>query len=100
MRKGLRKSNYWSLNQKIIGEDETAECTEWFSDGVVRLLEQVSTKFSSRLSDLDSEATAVVWVGLFGIQNQGAFNIRPDASKMLGEYGLELVFDMYIDNDS
>tara|TARA_R110000744_G_scaffold352465_1_gene458559 strand:- start:684 stop:1067 length:384 start_codon:yes stop_codon:yes gene_type:complete len=100
VRKGIQKSNYWAINQRIEGDDTIADCTDWFSDGLIKLLGQVSSDFKSRIIALDSEACVICWVGLFGIQDQGGLNIRSDASKMLGEYDLELVFDMYIDNES
>ena len=99
-RKGNRESNYWSLQTKVRGEDQKPKRIHWFSDGVSRLLEQIPTDFVQQLSELDPESDASIWTGLFGIQDQGAFNIRSDVSKMLGEYDLELVFDMYIDHDS
>ena len=100
VQKGNYESNYWSLQFKVRGEEQNTDSIHWFSDAVIRLLEQVPIDFIQKLSTLDSEIEAILWVGLFGIQDQGAFNIHPDVSKMLGEYDLELVFDMYIDHDS
>jgi hypothetical protein len=97
--KGTHVSNYWSLQIKVSGENETADRTDWFSDGLVRLLDQVSINFVNKLEALDPDSSAIVWVGLFDIQDQGAFNIRADVSRRLGEYGLELVFDMYVDHE-
>lgn len=98
--KGTRKSNYWAFWLRVDCDEEVAECTEWFSDGIIRLLERLPSEFVSRLTEMDSDLCAIVWVGLFGIQDQGAINIRSDVSKLLAEYNLDLVFDMYIDNNS
>ncbi len=97
VRKEVYVSNYWALRVKMRGEVESSDCTEWFSDGIVRLLKQVPADFVSQLANLDPATEPIVWVGLFDVQDQGAFNIRADASRMLGLYELELEFDMYID---
>lgn len=100
IRKGNYESHYWALYEKIKGDPLDENHTNWFSDGVIKLLQQVPADLVSQLERIDPEVGAIVWIGLFGIQDQGAFNIRADASKLLGEYKLELVFDMYIDHDS
>ncbi len=97
--KGAFQTNYWSHCIKVSGKDETSDRTDWFSDGLARLLDQIPVDFAQQLNSLDPDSSAIVWVGLFDIRDQGAFNIRADTSKRLGEYGLELVFDMYIDWD-
>ncbi len=103
MRKGKSRtekheSNYWSYAIKVLGKDEAADQTHWFSDGLIRLLKDLPVDFVKQLQTRDAEASAVIWVGLFDVQDQGAINIRSDVSKMLGERDLELVFDMYIDH--
>ena len=98
IRKANYESNFWSLRIRVCGKDESAERIHWFSDGILRLLNQVSTDFVQRLSERDPDSCAIIWVGLFDIQDQGAFDIRSDASRMLGERDLELVFDMYVDH--
>lgn len=91
-----REANFWSLTVEIRGFDSVNERTDWFSDGIVRLLERVPKDFVHQLDTHDPDVSATIWAGLFDVRDQGAFNIRADASRMLGEYGLELVFDMYI----
>lgn len=98
--KKTAEANHWSLVIKVRGEDEKTDSIHWFSDGIVRLLTPIRTDFVQRLKEFDPDVGAIIWVGLFDIQDQGAFNIRSDASKMLGERDLELVFDMYVDHSA
>lgn len=102
-RKGVRQrrsydTNYWSLRIKVLGKEEEADRIHWFSDGLIRLLKDLPVDFVQQLKARDPEVGALIWVGLFDVQSQGAFNIRSDVSAMLGERDLELVFDMYVDH--
>jgi hypothetical protein len=98
VRKGIYETNYWCLSLKLRGEEEEGEQTHWFSDGLIRLLSQLPENFVHKLKARDPEIGANLWVGLYDIQNQGAFNIRSDVSKLLGERELELIFDLYVDH--
>ncbi len=104
-RKGLHQeekyiSNYWARRIKVNGAQEERDETDWFSDGLIRLLSPTPVDFVNELKAQDPEVSAILWIGLFDIQDQGALNIRSDVSRMLGERDLELVFDMYIDHKS
>ena len=97
--RGTTNANYWSLVIKVRGVGMKRRNRFIGSpDGIVRLLTPIRADFVQQLKARDPEIGANIWVGLFDIQDQGAFNIRSDASKMLGERDFELVFDMYVDH--
>ena len=100
VRPGTFPTNYWENAIRVDGQAEGTDRIQWFSDGIARLLKPIRAGFVPSLLARDADAGAIIWVGLFDIQDQGAFNISPNASRLLGEYELELVFDMYVDHDA
>ena len=100
VRPGTYSTNHWESAICVDGLAEGTDQIQWFSDGIARLLKPINVDFVLALLARDADAGAIIWVGLFDIQDQGAFNITPAASRLLGQYDLELVFDMYVDHDA
>jgi hypothetical protein len=88
-RRPPRTHSYWCIS---VADQSGRE----FSDLVLELVARVPESFREDVIRSDPDAQIHVWVGMFDVQDQGAFEIPADLSRELAARGLDLVFDLYI----
>lgn len=87
----VQVGNFWAIGAQV-----NEECD--FSELVLGVLSRAATELRNRVLGEDPEAVVDVWIGMFDVTDQGAFQISPQLSGELAIRGLELVFDLYVDH--